>query len=106
MDRELLSRMVAALEVIADPGGLGADGDPLPGGVVEAVRELGFAAEAVSDRLRQRRPEVPWGRLGDLGQRMAPGYGPTDVAAVRAFARAEVPLLDMQLRSVLGSLAL
>jgi uncharacterized protein with HEPN domain len=105
MDRALVSRMIAALEVIGDPDGLGAADDPLPEGVAEAVRQLGSAARAVSGRLRHRRPEVPWGRLGDLGERMSPGYGPADVAAVRAFARGDVPLLDMQLRSVLGALA-
>jgi uncharacterized protein with HEPN domain len=105
MDRKLVSRMIAALEAMGDPDRLGTGDDPLPDGVADAVRELGFAAMAVSRGLRQRRPEVPWGRLGDLGERMAPGYGPPDIAAVRAFVQREVPLLDMQLRSVLGSLA-
>ena len=97
--------MIAALEVIGGSAGLRAGDGSLPEAAAEAVRELGRTAALVSSRLQQRRPEVPWGRLGDLGERMAPGYGPADVAAVRAFATGELPLLDMQLRSVLGSLA-
>ena len=104
MDRELLSRMIAALEVVGDPDHVGAGDGPLPEGVVEAMRQLASAAVAVSAGLRRRRPDVPWGRLGDLGQRMAPGYGGGDADVVRAFVRDEAPLLDMQLRSVLGSL--
>jgi uncharacterized protein with HEPN domain len=106
MDRDLLAEMVETLETIGAVSQPSASGDgPLPEVVVESVRILGTAAASLSPGLRQRRPEVPWGRLSDLAERVAPGYGPDAAAAVRQFAVREVPLLDMQLRSVLGSLA-
>ena len=107
MDRDLLTVMVdtlGAIGALSHPSA-GVGGEALPEAVVESVRALGTAASGLSAGLRQRRPEVPWGRLSDLAERMAPGYGPDDAEAVRNFAAREVPLLDMQLRSVLGSLA-
>jgi len=66
------------------------------------MRTLGEAAALVSPQLKQRRPEVPWGRLTDLSTLVAD----TSVAdeLVEQFATRDLPLLDMQLRSILGSL--
>jgi uncharacterized protein with HEPN domain len=98
VDRELVERMVAAVEEIGALTG--------PEGVrataLASMRTLGEAAALVSPQLKQRRPEVPWGRLTDLGTLVAD----TSVAdeLVEQFATRDLPLLDMQLRSILGSL--
>ncbi|MDQ3885560.1 MAG: hypothetical protein M3308_00730 [Actinomycetota bacterium] len=98
MDRELLERMVAAVDEIGALTG--------PEGVrataLGPLRTLGEAAALVSPRLKQRRPEVPWGRLTDLSALVADT--PLADELVEQFVTRELPLLDMQLRSVLGSL--
>lgn len=98
VDRELVERMVAAVEEI---GALtGPDG--VRATALASMRTLGEAAALVSPQLKQRRPEVPWGRLTDLSTLVAS----TQVAdeLVEQFATRDLPMLDMQLRSVLGSL--
>jgi len=98
VDRELVERMVAAVEEIGALTG--------PEGVrataLASMRTLGEAAALISPQLKQRRPEVPWGRLTDLSALVAD----TSVAdeLVEQFATRDLPLLDMQLRSILGSL--
>jgi uncharacterized protein with HEPN domain len=98
VDRELVERMVAAVEEIGAMTG--------PEGVrataLASMRTLGETAALISPRLKQRRPEVPWGRLIDLGTLVADT--PVADELVEKFATQELPLLDMQLRSVLGSL--
>ncbi len=98
MDRELVERMVAAVEEI---GALtGPDG--VRATALASMRTLGETAALISPKLKQRRPEVPWGRLTDLSTLVAS----TQVAdeLVEQFATRDLPLLDMQLRSILGSL--
>jgi uncharacterized protein with HEPN domain len=98
VDREIVERMVAAVEEIGALTG--------PEGVrataLASMRTLGEAAALISPQLKQRRPEVPWGRLTDLSALVAD----TSVAdeLVEQFATRDLPLLDMQLRSILGSL--
>jgi len=98
VDRELLERMVAAVDEIAELTG--------PEGVrataLASVRTLGEAAALISPQLKQRRSEVPWGRLTDLSTLVA--ETPVADELVEQFATRELPLIDMQLRSVLGSL--
>ena len=98
MDRELVERMVAAVEEIGALTG--------PEGVrataLGSMRTLGDAARLISPELKKRRPEVPWGRLTDLGTLVA--NTPVADELVEQFVTRELPLLDMQLRSVLGSL--
>ena len=60
------------------------------------------AAARVSPQLKRRRPEVPWGRLADLGEILA--HRGETAPPIQDFVSRELPLLDMQLRSVLGSL--
>jgi uncharacterized protein with HEPN domain len=98
VDRELLERMVAAVEAIGaltGPEGVRAS-------ALASMRTLGEAAALVSPRLKQRRSEVPWGRLTDLSTLVADT--PVADELVEQFATRDLPLLDMQLRSVLGSL--
>lgn len=98
VDRELLERMVAAVDEIGALTG--------PEGVrataLAWVRTLGEAAAQISPQLKQRRPEVPWGRLTGLSTLVADT--PVADELVEQFATRELPLIDMQLRSVLGSL--
>ena len=67
-----------------------------------SMRALGEAAALISPQLKQRRSEVPWGRLTELGTLVA--NTPVADELVEQFATRDLPLLDMQLRSVLGSL--
>ncbi len=98
VDRELVERMVAAVEEIGELTGP----DGVRATALASMRTLGESAALISPRLKQRRPEVPWGRLTDLSTLVA--NTPVADELVEQFATRDLPLLDMQLRSILGSL--
>ncbi len=70
--------------------------------VVRALEILGEAAGKVSAEARAAAPEIPWGSIVSMRNRLIHGYFDIDTAIVWKTAIEEVPDLLVRLREVLA----
>jgi uncharacterized protein with HEPN domain len=71
--------------------------------VVRAVEVFGEAASRVSAEARDATPDVPWGAIVAMRNRLIHGYFETDPALVWVTATVEIPELVPRLRTLAGS---
>lgn len=69
--------------------------------VVRAIEILGEAAARVSEETRAATPEIPWGAIVGMRNRLIHGYFNIDVAIVWKTVTDEIPELTKKLRALL-----
>jgi len=70
--------------------------------VVRAIEVLGEAASKVSAEARAAAPDIPWGTIVSMRNRLIHGYFDIDTTIVWKTATVEIPDLLQRLRAVLG----
>jgi uncharacterized protein with HEPN domain len=68
--------------------------------VVHAIEILGEAASKISLETRTAAPQVPWGAIVSMRNRLIHGYFDIDTAIVWKTATVEIPALVPQLRAL------
>ena len=105
-DRERLEDILAAIDAIR--GHLGR-GDLTDGLVFDAVRvrliEIGEAVKALPDELLSQQPEVPWGQIAAMRDRLAHRYFDISHAILTATVEQDLPELDRAARALLHLIA-
>ena len=69
--------------------------------VVRAIEILGEAAARVSEETRAATPEIPWGAIVGMRNRLIHGYFNIDIAIVWKTVTDEIPELTKKLRALL-----
>jgi uncharacterized protein with HEPN domain len=69
--------------------------------VFRALEVIGEAAKQIPPSIRHRHPDVPWGRMGGMRDRLIHGYFGVDVEIVWETATRLVPELRPRLADVL-----
>lgn len=106
-DRVRLLHMIEAAESVAQfvagrsPDDLDRD-RMLLFAVIHAVEILGEAASKVSSETRAGAPEVPWGAIVSMRNRLIHGYFDINKTIVWKTATVEIPALVPQLRALAG----
>ena len=70
--------------------------------VVHAIEILGEAASKISPETRAGAPEVPWGAIVSMRNRLIHGYFDINKTIVWKTATVEIPALVPQLRALAG----
>lgn len=70
--------------------------------LVHLLEILGEAAGKVSQEFRQRHPEIPWGRVSGIRNRLIHGYFDVDLDIVWETATARLPELIAQLKKLVA----
>jgi len=68
---------------------------------IHLIEVIGEAAKAVSEELRQRHPEIPWGLISGTRNRLAHGYIDVDLDIIWAIVTKDLPPLIASLRHIL-----
>lgn len=101
-DRQRLEDVLAAIEAIR--GHLGR-GDLTDGLIFDAVRvrliEIGEAVKALPADLLSRQPDVPWGQIAGMRDRLAHRCFDTPHAILTATVEQDLPELDRAARALL-----
>lgn len=71
--------------------------------VIRRIEVMGEAAKRVSDRVRQRFPDVPWKELAGMRDRVIHGYDIIDLEIVWDTVKRDLPTLAQQLETILKS---
>ena len=77
--------------------------DMLRDATLRNLELVGEAATRIPDAIRKAHPEIPWGAVVDMRNRLARGYPGIDGDAVRSIVRDRVPALLPALRSLLAA---
>ena len=70
--------------------------------VLRALEVMGEAAGKVSDELRPMAPDIPWGAIAGMRNRLVHGYFDVDKNVVWNTVVGELPALVKQLRTFLN----
>ena len=70
--------------------------------VIHAIEILGEAANKISPETRAVAPQVPWGAIVSMRNRLIHGYFDINTMIVWKTATAEIPALVPQLRALAG----
>jgi uncharacterized protein with HEPN domain len=73
--------------------------------MIHWVQTIGEAANAVSEPLRQRHPDVPWRQVVDMRNLLAHGYRYVDPSIVWQVVVRDLPKLETQIRRILDDLS-
>jgi len=73
--------------------------------VIHWVQTIGEAAGGISDGLRDAHPDVPWREIVDMRNLLAHGYRHVGPVIVWEVVVRELPVLEKQIRAILGDLA-
>ena len=65
---------------------------------------IGEAVKHLSDRTKQRRPEIPWKQIGDMRDRLAHDYVGVDLTLVWVVVEQELPALRIAIEALLSDL--
>jgi uncharacterized protein with HEPN domain len=71
--------------------------------VVHAIEILGEAANKISPQIRAAAPQVPWGSIVSMRNRLIHGYFDIDTAVVWKTATIEIPALVPLLQALAGT---
>ena len=69
--------------------------------VVRNLEVIGEAASRLPDAFRRSRPEVPWGRIVGLRNRVVHAYFDVDLELVWEIVHAELPSLKVTISTIL-----
>lgn len=72
--------------------------------VVRAIEVIGEAAGKVSEDARAEAPDIPWGAIVSMRNRLIHGYFDIDTEVVWKTVTEELPALLPQLRALTGNL--
>jgi uncharacterized protein with HEPN domain len=73
--------------------------------VVHAIEVFGEAASRISSESRTAAPQVPWGAIVSMRNRLIHGYFDTDTTIVWKTATEEIPALLTLLRELAGHIS-
>lgn len=76
----------------------------LQDGVVRQLEILGEAARNISDALQSTHPEIPWGKMIGIRNRLIHAYFEVDLLTVWDTIRSDLPPLKRQIEQVLAKI--
>ena len=65
--------------------------------LMQLLQIIGEAARRLSDSIREQHPDVPWGQIIGLRNRLIHGYDDVDHDIVWQIVTTDVPLLELEL---------
>ena len=71
--------------------------------VIRCIEIIGEASARVSDATRTNAPDIPWGAIVGMRNRLAHAYFDVDTELVWKTINTELPVLQKRLRELLGA---
>jgi uncharacterized protein with HEPN domain len=72
-------------------------------GVVRQLEIIGEAARNLPEGFREEHPDIPWGQIVGMRNRLIHAYFQVDLAIVWEIAELDLPVLRSHIESILGS---
>lgn len=73
-------------------------------GVIRQIEIIGEAAKSVSAGLKEKHPELPWGKMSGMRDKLIHGYFGVDINSVWRTAVIDIPHLNGQIQQILDAM--